>query len=234
MVARLGGAALAARHRCRRGGLAVNAVIFDCDGVIVDSEPLSDEAWRKALRSHGYEPSDDEMATTVGLTDRAVYAKFAAVADLPPEDELIEEVMVECRRLYSTALEPFDDAVDAIRALAGNGVPLAVASSSSRRNLDIKLDRFDLGRYFDFTVAGDEVPAGKPSPDLYLEAARGLGVDASVCLAVEDSQAGAEAATAAGMRVVTVDRGHGSSRVRGFPVVSAVDASMLLTFLGRE
>jgi HAD superfamily hydrolase (TIGR01509 family) len=208
----------------------MSAVVFDCDGVIVDSEPLSDEAWRIVLRRHGHDPTDADLMATTGLSEQATYELFAAAASLPAPDVVIEEAMAECRRLLSTELEAYPDAVEAIKGLAMRGVPLAVASSSPRRNLDIKLDRFDLARYFDVTVAGDEVAAAKPAPDIYAAAARGLGMPPEECLAVEDTATGAASAASARMRVVTVDRGRNGA-VPGYSAMSDVDASMLLLFL---
>ena len=109
-------------------------------------------------------------------------------------------------------------------------IPLAVASSSRRQALEWKLARFDLARYFQATVAGDEVAAGKPAPDVYLEAASALGVEPNRCLAVEDARNGAAAAVAAGMRVVVVSRD--GSMMAPYATVSSVDASEIRSWMG--
>jgi len=106
-----------------------------------------------------------------------------------------------------------------------------VASSSSRRGVDLKLRRFDLVRYFDATVAIDDVSLGKPAPDIYLEAAARLGRDPADCLAVEDTDIGADAAVAAGVRVIQVRR-DGSLSMR-HAVVSSLDAAMVQTAMWR-
>ena len=111
------------------------------------------------------------------------------------------------------------------------GVPLGVASSSSRENLDIKLEVLGLGRYFDATVAGDEVANGKPAPDIYLGAIEKMGIDPGTSVAVEDTGIGADAAAAAGLRTVIVKRMDVPTGLH--PVVSELDPDMLLLWLGR-
>ncbi len=108
---------------------------------------------------------------------------------------------------------------------------MAIASSSSRLNLDLKLQVLALGRYFDVTVAGDEVANGKPAPDLYVAAIAALGIDAATSIAVEDNAVGADSAAAAGLRTVIVNR---MGLPTGFhPTVSDVDPESILLWLGR-
>lgn len=207
----------------------MSAVVFDCDGVIVDSEPISYRAWTDVLATYGYAATPDDFEAVTGTRRSDTHAYFATRADIPLSEVVIAEVEEIVWRLYETDLAVFDDAVEAIRSLAGNGIRMAVASSSSRRNLDAKLAKFDLAGYFGVIVSGDEVLHGKPAPDLYLAAAAGLGVDAASCLAVEDSLNGARSAAAAGMRVVTVARnGPGPP---GFTAVTSLDADALLSWL---
>jgi HAD superfamily hydrolase (TIGR01509 family) len=100
----------------------------------------------------------------------------------------------------------FDDAVATVRSLAAQGTTMAVASSSRRHALDGKLALTGLNRYFDVMVGGDEVEHGKPAPDVYVEAARRLGIPPADCIAIEDADLGAESAAAAGMRAVMIRR----------------------------
>ncbi len=210
----------------------MTAVIFDCDGTLVDSEQLADEAWRAALARHGATLSPEDEAWSKGRTDRALYDRLAARGGLPPFAGFEEDVRAETEPRYRDRLQAFPDAVDAAAALALQGLPLAVASSSPRWKLDLALELTGVGRYFDVTVAGDEVAAGKPAPDLYLAAAAALGVAPAGCLAVEDAVAGADAAVAAGMRVVVVERA-GAPPAPGHATVSELNAGLLLTWLGR-
>ncbi len=208
----------------------MNAVVFDCDGVLVDSEPLSEAAWTEVLAPYGYTPGREDFDACLGKVSRDTYAHYAARADLPGPDVVIAAVDAVRWRGYEEGVTVFADALETVRVVAAAGVPMAVASSSSSRNLRRKLDVSGLGRYFDVVVAGDAVERGKPAPDLYLAAAAGLGVDPAGCLAVEDATVGAAAAAAAGMRVVLVDRGRVGSDAR-FALVSSLDGGLLLSWL---
>lgn len=206
------------------------AVVFDCDGVLVDSEPLSDASWAGALADHGYTMSAADVVAVRGTSEADCYRYFADRVALPGEAEM--QADVDARRLAGYPnLAAFPDALATVPALAMQGIPMAVASSSRGQHLRHKLELVHLARYFDVAVGGDEVPAGKPAPDVYLAAAAALGVDASVCLAVEDSVNGADAAVAAGMRVVCVAR-YGTT-VGNHPTVDTLDAELILTWLGR-
>jgi HAD superfamily hydrolase (TIGR01509 family) len=109
---------------------------------------------------------------------------------------------------YETELPVVPGAVEAVRRLAGDGYRLAVASSSNRELIDAVLRRLELESVFEVTVSSEEVARGKPAPDVYLEAARRLGVDATRCVAIEDSASGIRAAHAAGMRVIAYPNRH--------------------------
>lgn len=208
----------------------IRAVIFDCDGVLVDSEPLAAEAWRRVLVRHGYTLTDEDVEYCRGLTVADMYPYLTSRADLPPFDDLLAYVDAVRGPLYADHLEAFPDAVATVQALALDGVPLAVASSSRRRLLIDKLERFDLLRYFQAIVGGDEVDRGKPAPDVFLTAAERLGVAPDNCLVVEDATTGAEAAVAAGMRVVIVHRG--GKLVVGHASVSTIDATLIRSWMG--
>ena len=209
----------------------MNGVVFDFDGVLADSEPISWAAWQDVLGPSSIEITDQDILSCTGTNSRDTYAHFSRRGHLPSYEDVLVAVD-ECRRArYPTDLRPFADAVNAAQALAMVGIPLAIASSSSRFNLDMKLDVLGLGRYFEVTVAGDEVPHGKPAPDLYEVAIRELGIDAGTSVAVEDTAIGADAAAAAGLRTVIVNRmGLPTGQ---HPVVSEVDPDLLLLWLGR-
>lgn len=210
----------------------MNGVVFDFDGVLADSEPLSWQAWIDVLGSSGVTIEEGDIRACTGTTSRDTYAHFARNAELPPFEDVLQAVDEHRRAGYNDGrLQPFDDAVDTVRALAMVGVPLAVASSSSRTNLDLKMEVLDLARYFEVTVAGDEVENGKPAPDLYQRAVEQLGIHPATSVAVEDTAIGADAAAAAGLRTVIVNRmGLPTGE---HPVVSAVDPALLLLWLGR-
>ena len=185
------------------------AVVFDCDGVLVDSEPHSAVAWVTALGRYGHRVTAADVATCTGLGYADTYARLAAVdpeAAIPAAAELAPEVVAALAASFERGLRVFPDAAACVGALAFDGVPLGVASTSRRDRLDLTLGHSGLARYFQATVAGDEVARGKPAPDVYLAAAERLGVRPVDCLAVEDTGLGAAAAVAAGMRVIGVAR----------------------------
>jgi HAD superfamily hydrolase (TIGR01509 family) len=209
----------------------MNAVIFDCDGVLVDSEPLSIAAWTTVLARYGYEATEHDFQHCLGRTRRATLAYFASRHRLPDLGAVDAAVQSELDRIIDSELEAFPDAVEAVRELALLGIPLAVASSSRRDELDRKLQRTGLVRYFDVSVAGDEVAAGKPAPDLFLAASDRLGIAPDRCLVIEDSVAGVDAAAAAGMRAVAVARPLSVFGERA--TVDRLDAALILNWIDR-
>lgn len=188
----------------------MTAVIFDCDGTLVDSEPLSRTAWERALEPYGYVLTDADAEASVGLPYPRVHAFFAERAALPAADEFWTELSAELYELIDADLEPFDDAVNAARELRARGVPVAVASSSFRDRLHRTLSRAGLLDAFDAVVAGDEVEHGKPAPDMFLLAAERLGVEPAACVVIEDSPPGVQAGLAAGMITLAVCRVPGT------------------------
>jgi HAD superfamily hydrolase (TIGR01509 family) len=184
----------------------VRPIVFDCDGVLVDSEELSWRAWRTVAGRHGVAISDEDVARLTGRTVAECHAALADRGPLPTIEAFSEELAEVMHAQLEAHLQAFEDAVDALDALAGR-VPMAVASSSYRDRLDLSLRATGLADHFDASVAGDEVAHGKPAPDLFVEAASRLGVDPADCLAVEDSPPGVASAVAAGMTVVAVERG---------------------------
>jgi HAD superfamily hydrolase (TIGR01509 family) len=208
-------------------------VVFDCDGVLVDSEPHSAAAWVEVLGGRGHRATAADVADCTGLGYTATYDHLAAVDPavvLPPAEALWSEVQAALAASFDRGLLVFPDAASCVRELAFGGVSLGVASSSRRERLDLTLERSGLGRYFAATVAGDEVAHGKPAPDVYLLAAERLGVAPGDCLAVEDTGHGALSAVAAGMRVLGVARRPeetGRLLAAGAALVDRLDPGML-------
>jgi HAD superfamily hydrolase (TIGR01509 family) len=186
----------------------MTAVIFDCDGTLVDSEPLARLAWERALAPFGYAPKVADHEACVGLPYASTHAYFSERVGLPPADEVWVAYAAELFSLVDRELVVFDDAVAALDELRARGIPVAVASSSRRERLDHTLARAGLA--FPVTVAGDEVARGKPAPDMFLSAAASLGVAPADCVAIEDSPPGVAAALAAGMVTIGVCRVPGT------------------------
>ena len=188
----------------------MTAVIFDCDGTLVDSEPLARTAWERALAPHGYAVTDADLEASVGLPYARVHAYFAERVALPEAAAFWPGLAEELFGLIDRELVAFPDAVGAARELRARGVPVAVASSSPRERLDRTLARAGLIGAFDVTVAGDEVARGKPEPDMFLTAAARLGAEPADCVVIEDSAPGVAAGVAAGMTTLAICRVPGT------------------------
>jgi len=189
-------------------GSTIEAVVFDLDGVIVDSEQVWDEVREEYVRASGGTYTDESARDMMGMSSPEWSRYMAEALRVPGTPEEINAAIVE-RMLarYGAAPPLLPGAVEAVRRI-GAWVPLAVASSSNRELIDAVLDAAGLAADFAATVSSEEVPRGKPSPDVYLEAARRLGADAAGCGAVEDSHNGIRSAKAAGMHVVAVPNPH--------------------------
>lgn len=187
-------------------GNEISAVIFDCDGVLVDSETLAIRGERRALGEIGldYAP-EDYVRRFVGLHDAAFFAELAEdyrgkFAAPPPED--FEARVLAGRRREMAALQPVAGAADALSEAKRLLGAAAVASSSRAPFLESKLRRTGLWDYAaPHVYSADLVAEGKPAPDIFLYAAERLGVAAARCLVVEDSENGVKAGRAAGMIV---------------------------------
>ena len=210
-------------------GAALTGVIFDCDGTLVDSEPLSGETWRRVTRPFGYEISDSDLAQVVGFPYLRTHAFFATRVALPAPEVLLGQLNEILFALIDAELQPFDDALQAVKDLRAHGVRVAVASSSPRERLDRTLARAHL--QFEITIAGDEVEHGKPAPDMFLLAAERLGVEPSHCVVIEDSPPGVAAGKAAGMPTLAVQRVPHTDLSAADRIVETVTAGAILGML---
>ena len=184
--------------------LVIEAVIFDMDGVIVDSEHVWNEARETLARERGGRWHDGAQRDMMGMSSLEWSRYMHDVIGLAESpEEISAEVVGRLQAIYRAELPLIDGALDGVRRIAG-GWPLGLASSSNRELIDLVLDLAGLVPYFEATVSSEEVARGKPSPDVYLETARRLGVDPSGCAAIEDSTSGIRSAKAAGMRVVAI------------------------------
>jgi HAD superfamily hydrolase (TIGR01509 family) len=182
----------------------MKAVVFDLDGVILDSEELWDEVREGLARQHGGHWSERAQADMMGMSSTE-WSKYmhdvVGLAESP--EEINREVVERMVDRYTQQLPLIGGAVDAVKRLAAEW-PLGLASSSNRELIDRALDVSGLAPYFQATVSSEEVARGKPAPDVYLEVARRLGVDPADAAAIEDSANGIRSAHAAGMRVVAI------------------------------
>lgn len=183
-----------------------SAVVFDCDGVLVDSEPHSRRSWVSVLTELGHPATEADVATCTGLDYRQTHRALEQLGPLPDVADLWPNLLEALRRSYQEGLATFPDAMDVLGHAVEMGVRVAVASNSPRQRLDVTLQSAGLADYFPFSVAGDDVEHGKPAPDVYLAALGALGVPATEAVAIEDSVMGVRSAAAAGLRVVAVVR----------------------------
>lgn len=182
----------------------IDAVVFDLDGVIIDSEQLWDEVRESLARERGGRWSEQAQADMMGMSSTEWSRYMHEVVGLPePPEEINREVVHRMLSRYSEYLPLIDGAVEAVKRLAAHW-PLGVASSSNRELIDHVLELSGLAPNFEVTVSSEEVERGKPAPDVYLEAARRLGVEPSRSVAIEDSASGIRSAHTAGMRVVAI------------------------------
>ena len=182
----------------------IEAVVFDLDGVIVDSEQVWDAAREALARERGGRWHENAQRDMMGMSsvEWSRYMHDVIGLEDPPE-EISAEVVRRLEAIYRKELPFIEGAPEAVARLAERW-PLGVASSSNRQIIDLVLELADLDRFFRATVSSEEVPRGKPAPDVYLEAARRLGTDPRKCAAVEDSHNGILSARAAEMRVVAI------------------------------
>ena len=180
------------------------AVIFDLDGVLVDSESEWDAARRELVERSGgsWRPEATRAMQGMSSVEWSRYLRDELGVPMTSE-EISASVVAALERRYRERLPLIPGALEAVDRLAARW-PLGLASSANRPIIDLVLRESGLDRQIAATVSSEEVPHGKPAPDVYLEAARRLGVDPARCVAVEDSSNGLRAAAAAGMRVIAI------------------------------
>ena len=187
---------------------AITAVVLDMDGVLIDSEQLWDEVREQLARERGGHWHERAQADMMGMSSTEWSRYMHDVIGLPePPEEINAEVVRRLLARYRESLPLMPGAVAAVDRLAARW-PLGLASSSNREVIDTVLELAGVAQHFRATVSSEEVEHGKPAPDVYLEAARRLGVDPTNCAAVEDSTNGIRSARAAGMRVIAIPNPH--------------------------
>ena len=185
--------------------MRVDAVVFDMDGLMLDTEPLYRDAWQEAASRLGYEIDDALYATFTGRSTKDCEADLLRHSGSAfPLDAFRRHWPSLWEAAAGRGIDTKPGLLELLAFLEERSLATAVATSSDAAYAALSLRHAGLGERFRVLVTADQVPRGKPAPDLFLEAARRLGVDPARCLALEDSSAGILAARAAGMTGILV------------------------------
>jgi HAD superfamily hydrolase (TIGR01509 family) len=182
----------------------IDAVVFDLDGVLVQTEELWDDVRERLTRERGGRYDAEAQRAMMGMSSLEWSQYMSEELGVPePPEAISAEVVRRMEARYRERLPLVEGAREAVERLAARW-PLGLASSSNRPLIDAVLELAGLTERFAATVSSEEVPRGKPAPDVYLEAAARLGADPAGCAAIEDSHTGIRSARAAEMRVIAI------------------------------
>lgn len=193
------------------------AFIFDLDGVIVDSNGLHVASWQAVAERHGFACPHPEYIGKCGLRTRAVIRELLR---WPVSAEEADRLGLAKEELYREwirrdGIRAIPGVLDFLAATRRLGIPCAVGSSAPRENVDLCLQALGLTAWFPTTISGADVQRGKPAPDIFLQAASGLGVPPAQCVVFEDAPAGIVAAHAAGMKAIGILSSHTRDELAG-------------------
>ncbi|MCL2840863.1 MAG: HAD family phosphatase [Defluviitaleaceae bacterium] len=182
----------------------VKAIIFDMDGVLIDSQPLHYEIDIRVLKTCGYNATLDTVTPYTGISNPDRWQKYKHNLNLDTSvDKLIQLAEEAMRDIFNhthfTAIGGIPDLLKGIKSL---GLPCGVASSSSHELIQLVLSRTGIGAYFDVLTSGEDVKNGKPAPDIYLKATKAMGFSPEACIAFEDATPGICAAKNAGLTCI--------------------------------
>jgi len=189
----------------------VNAVIFDMDGVVVNTEPVGLEANRKFYKELGIEVTDEIYSDFIGNSDKNIIQKLRIRFNLEQSEEVLLE---ESYKYYFDAFETSDElelipgVKDLIIDLYNNGMTLVLASSAAKRKIEAVFTRFDLHQYFKTKISGEDFEQSKPNPAIFVEAVKQTGFPKEECIIIEDSTNGIKAATGAGVFCIGYQSEH--------------------------
>jgi HAD superfamily hydrolase (TIGR01509 family) len=186
----------------------IEAVVFDLDGLLLDTEQVWDEVREALTRERGGRWHERAQADMMGMSSKEWSPYMHEELAVPDPPEEINRLVVErMQERYRESLPLVDGAVEAVQRI-GARWPLGLASSSNRLLIDLALELMGVADLFQVTVSSEEVERGKPAPDVYLETARWLGVSPENVVAIEDSASGIRSARAAVMRVIAIPNQH--------------------------
>lgn len=182
----------------------MKAVIFDMDGVIIDSEPMHTQVAIETMAHFGADVKKENMERFAGMTMNAIFSilKDENQISVPLEKITTEQENGILKHVMEDDNEPIDGIRQLLAELARRKIPAAIASSSPKKLIEAVVTKLAIKNQFQELVSGEEVPQGKPQPDVYLETAKRLGIEPKDCLVIEDSKNGTIAAKTAGMTCI--------------------------------
>jgi beta-phosphoglucomutase len=182
----------------------IQAVIWDLDGVIIDSAEQHKQAWQRLAREEGVTFTDADFWATFGKRNDDILRTQWGITSPEKAQEMANRKETYYRELIRDTAAPLPGSLELMRALHQAGFAQALASSAPVENIELISEVLGLKRYLSKLVSGETVPHGKPAPDIFLKAAQELGIAPAYCVVIEDAVAGVEAAHAAGMRCIAV------------------------------
>jgi|WetSurMetagenome_2_1015567.scaffolds.fasta_scaffold70272_1 HAD superfamily hydrolase (TIGR01509 family) len=216
----------------------IKAVIFDLDGVLIDTEPLHALADIRILNESGIHPPGDYFDRFVGWTNKAMWDQIKKEYPLTVGyEELTERQMtLKLSLLKETDFEPISGIPELLEFLKKMKIPLAIASSSPRQFIEAVTEKLGISGYFTILMSGDEVERSKPEPDIFLKVADFLRMNPSDCLVIEDSESGTIAAKRAGMKCIGYRNENSGQQdlSKADLIVDAIDRADILSFLSSD
>lgn len=214
-------------------------VIFDLDGVLVDSSEFHFQAWQIWAKRHGTTMTYEFFRETFGMVNDNIIPHLIP-RKLTKEElkELSDEKEAIFREVAKGKIKPLKGAVELVRALQAAGYKLAIGTSTPRKNIEVVLESIGLDDAFDVCIAAEDVTKGKPEPEVFLKASSGIGVPPSRCVVIEDAVAGVEAAKRAGMKAIAVTTTHPRERLEHADIVvdsiADVTVEMIEGLIGQD
>lgn len=222
-----------------RFGLPERGVIWDMDGVIIDSAELHFQSWRQALGKVGLDMNREQFKATFGRRSDDVVAHTAG-RPLPPDDinRIARDKETIYRQMLTGQARAFPGVLELMRNLKESGFRQAVASSAPPQNVELVIRELELEPFIEAVVDGSQVVKGKPEPEVFLKAAAKLDLEPSACLVIEDAVAGVEAARRAGMAVAAVSSTHPPAKLAAADAVvdsmEELDAASVLALINMK
>ncbi|MCC8089743.1 MAG: HAD family phosphatase [Rikenellaceae bacterium] len=212
------------------------AVIFDMDGVLVDNRDIHIEAFEILCTKHGLPFDREKILRSFGQLNEQIFEALLGKGVLTPAQ--VQEYGIEkeeiYREIFAKKIEPANGLIDLLKDLKSRGIKISVGSSGPLRNVQYVLDRCGIAQYFDAISNGDMVSKGKPDPEIFLLAAKLLGMEPEDCLVFEDAFVGIEAARRAGMNVVALATTFPKEVLKDYDMVisdfSEIDGSIVEKF----